>query len=331
MPPFVSVIIPTAGRPQWLPRSVKSALSGMPPGEVEVLVIANGPDTSWQQSLASWSDCPFVRAYALPNPNQNEARNYGLAQAKGELVRFLDDDDYLFPEAAAQQYTLMREENIDVCSGPVEIRDESGTRLATLSLPGTSDFRIGALQHGRLQLVFAHVYRRSSLSSVEWPTNILRSEDIIFLMRYALAAPRTWKKVTKPVGVWYQHQAPRMSLGHPTSAIHESTARELLAAHAALALEGDLSRHTSAVIAEALWQCIHSSFYLRPMYWTRVAQEAMRIDADARPTAPFFQRSIVKSLNPILLHWIALPIRLCRHAFRLGRARRHGWDYRRTL
>src|SRR5690348_316519 len=115
--PVASVIIPTSGRPQWLPRAVLSSLAGMPEGSIEVVVVPNGPDTSWQHALAPWFDCAHVRIFAMPAPNQNAARNLGLSEARGELVRFLDDDDYLLPDGAVAQYEAMADNTIDVCSG----------------------------------------------------------------------------------------------------------------------------------------------------------------------------------------------------------------------
>lgn len=41
MTPLISAVIPTANRPRYLPRAVDSALAGMNPGDVEVLVIPN--------------------------------------------------------------------------------------------------------------------------------------------------------------------------------------------------------------------------------------------------------------------------------------------------
>ena len=329
--PVVSVIIPTAGRPQWLPRAVSSSLAGMPEGSVEVVVVPNGPDTSWQHALAPWLDCQHVRVYALPKPNQNTARNLGLSQARGQLVRFLDDDDYLLPDGAVAQYEAMSDQSIDVCSGHAERVDQDEALLGRLSLPPTPDFTLASLQRDRLQLPFAHVYRRTSLKSIRWPVDILRSEDIVFLIRYAVGAPRKWAKINRPVGVWYQHDRPRMSLDRPDSSVHETTAEELLASCDALKSKDRMSPDVQRVIAESLWQCVQQGFYLRPAYWTQVARKTLKIDADSRPDTSLFKNALLRSLNPILVLWTALPTRLARYAYRLLRARIFGWDYRRTL
>ena len=95
MTPIISVVIPTSNRPHYLPRAVDSALTGMDAGDVEVVVIPNGPDQSWRKALLPFKKNPAVRVVRIPDSNANIARNAGLAAARGEYVRFLDDDDYL--------------------------------------------------------------------------------------------------------------------------------------------------------------------------------------------------------------------------------------------
>jgi len=108
MSPLISVIIPTVNRPRWLPRAVDSALAGMKSGEVEVIVVPNGPDKSWRESLQPYEGNKYVRVFPIPEPNANIARNAGLAVSTGAFVRFLDDDDYLIPEGANKQYELIQ-------------------------------------------------------------------------------------------------------------------------------------------------------------------------------------------------------------------------------
>ena len=300
-------------------------------GDVEVLVVPNGPDTSWKASLSPWVSKDYVRIFPLPSSNQNIARNHGIAHARGEFLRFLDDDDYLLPEAAAAQYLCMESASADVCSGPALVEDEDATMSSILELPDTCDFLLSALMRERLQLPFAHVYRRSSLGGVRWPPELRRSEDIAFLIRYAVAAPRRWCKVNSPVGVWFQHRAPRMSLAQPDSGVHETTASELLAAYELLVAQRRMTEICARTTAEALWECVHRAFYLRPRYWSAIAAKAMNIDPAARSEASTIGGYRFERLNPLWLHWAAIPSRLTRHLYRTCRARFRGWDYRRTL
>ncbi len=93
---FCSAIIPTVGRPT-LSRAVESVLQqNVPNRDFEIIVINDSgtplPEADWQKS----------EHIQVVNTNQRErsvARNTGAAIARGQYVHFLDDDDWLAPEA----------------------------------------------------------------------------------------------------------------------------------------------------------------------------------------------------------------------------------------
>ena len=93
-----STIIPTIRRPA-LKRAVESVLAqGLPLSALEVIVVNDSgvplPEADWQRS----------EQVQIINTNRRErsvARNTGAAIARGKYLHFLDDDDWLFPEAYA--------------------------------------------------------------------------------------------------------------------------------------------------------------------------------------------------------------------------------------
>jgi glycosyltransferase involved in cell wall biosynthesis len=89
---MISVIIPTARRPQLLMRAVKSVL-GQSIADLEIVIVIDGPDPQTKQAL---NELPDHRLRVIQNPRSlgsAEARNVGIRAARGEWVAFLDDDD----------------------------------------------------------------------------------------------------------------------------------------------------------------------------------------------------------------------------------------------
>jgi glycosyltransferase involved in cell wall biosynthesis len=92
---LVSVIVPTYRRPRTLARAVASVLGQeLPPGtELEVVVAVSDPgsdaDVTAADELAADRRCRVVIA---PRPGPAAARNAALAEARGEVVAFIDDD-----------------------------------------------------------------------------------------------------------------------------------------------------------------------------------------------------------------------------------------------
>ena len=92
MEPLVSVVIPTCRRPRLVKRAVQSALN-QSLGQIEVIVVIDGPDPTTREALATIND-PRLRVLELPhNQGSCGARNAGVAAAAAKWIAFLDDDD----------------------------------------------------------------------------------------------------------------------------------------------------------------------------------------------------------------------------------------------
>lgn len=93
--PLVSIIIPTYNRPDFLKKTLDSALS-QTYVNIEIIVV----DDCSELNLEAFSN-QFPSVKFLKNDSNRGAcysRNRGLKLANGDYVNFLDDDDELFPE-----------------------------------------------------------------------------------------------------------------------------------------------------------------------------------------------------------------------------------------
>ena len=103
--PQVSVVIPTRNRPELLTRAVRSVLA-QTVTDVEVVVVADGPDEATPKALAEIGD-PRVRLVALPvKGGAPNARNTGVREARAAWTALLDDDDEWLPHKLAVQLEL---------------------------------------------------------------------------------------------------------------------------------------------------------------------------------------------------------------------------------
>jgi glycosyltransferase involved in cell wall biosynthesis len=95
-PSLVSVIIPVYKRVEYLSQAIESALGQTHP-RVEVIVVDDGSPVDPGPVTERFGS--RVRLIRKSNGGLSSARNAGMAQAAGEYVSFLDDDDYLEPDA----------------------------------------------------------------------------------------------------------------------------------------------------------------------------------------------------------------------------------------
>jgi glycosyltransferase involved in cell wall biosynthesis len=116
VPPQLSVVIPSYGRPEPLKYtlgSVARAAStfGAP---VELLLVDDGSEPPMAEQLRGYE--PGIPVTHLRQKNQGSivARLTGLAEARGDFVLFLDSDDLVHPDKFARQVGLMQEAAADV-------------------------------------------------------------------------------------------------------------------------------------------------------------------------------------------------------------------------
>lgn len=95
---LVSVIIPTYGGPEFLPRCIDSVLSQTYKNIEIIIVDDNGLNTPKQLETArvmeNYNSCPNVKYICHEvNRNGSAARNTGVKASNGEYIALLDDDD----------------------------------------------------------------------------------------------------------------------------------------------------------------------------------------------------------------------------------------------
>ncbi len=106
MKKFVSVIIPTYNREQFLQKAIDSVL-GQTYRHFELIVVDDGSADNTERLVKNCShDIVYIRQ---DNKGPAAARNRGVAAARHELVAFLDSDDRFAPDKLAVQVSAMEQ------------------------------------------------------------------------------------------------------------------------------------------------------------------------------------------------------------------------------
>ncbi len=104
--PKVSVIIPTYNRAVLLPRAVGSVLA-QTYADFELLVVDDCSTDGTPAVIAGFADPRVHPLRHDTNRGQSAAVNTGLANARGEFVAFLDDDDEFTPDSLADRVAAL--------------------------------------------------------------------------------------------------------------------------------------------------------------------------------------------------------------------------------
>jgi hypothetical protein len=134
--PLFTVVTATRDRPEELRAALRSVLA-QDLSDFEHLVVDDAPERAAAESVAAEAGDPRVRVLRLPeSKGPAGARNAALAEARGEFVAVLDDDDTMLPGRLRRTLEAFRARpELVLVGGAYEVIDEAGATLAVVRPP----------------------------------------------------------------------------------------------------------------------------------------------------------------------------------------------------
>ena len=315
MTPLLSIVIPTHRRPHMVARAIASAIDVHAGFDIEVLVIPNGNDLTWQAVAGKHQHDPRIRWLYLQEGNASAARNHGLSNARGQYLRFLDDDDYLLP-AAADQLRLIEQQDLDVCSAPLENTSPEGLRLGAASLPATGDFAAAAIRSTGVNLTQGSIFRREFIQEGRWREDVDLYDDYLWMLDLAGLREARWTQTATPVCAYVQHHGHRLSRVRRSGRNSRVLVGALLQAQRILQSQDRITPERNAAVATALLTHAHSAFPASPFFLGSVIRQATAIAAEAKPLHPLFEAHPWLARHLLALEWSMLAPRYVSRGYR---------------
>lgn len=103
--PEVTIIIPCYNRATLISECIQSAVS-QTGRNIETIVVDDGSTDGSSEIINSFTES--IRAIRIDNGGVSRARNFGIQEATGEYIQFLDSDDLLPPDAIEEQLNFSR-------------------------------------------------------------------------------------------------------------------------------------------------------------------------------------------------------------------------------
>jgi Glycosyl transferase family 2 len=104
--PFISVLIDTYNHEQFIEQAIASVLGqDFPVSEREILVVDDGSTDKTPDILRKYE--PRIRVLRKENGGQASAFNFAIPRCRGEVVSFLDGDDWWAPDKLTQVVDAM--------------------------------------------------------------------------------------------------------------------------------------------------------------------------------------------------------------------------------
>ena len=102
--PLFSVIIPLFNKENFIETTLKSALN-QTFSDFEILIINDGSTDKSEEKVLNFND-NRIRYFSKENEGVSATRNFGIEKANGEIIAFLDADDYWYPNHLENLFQL---------------------------------------------------------------------------------------------------------------------------------------------------------------------------------------------------------------------------------
>jgi glycosyltransferase involved in cell wall biosynthesis len=250
----LSIIIPTYNRLWALPKAVDSCFSeGC---TVEVVVIDDGSTDGTWQWLQDRKDVVSIRQ---DNWGKDWAVVAGMAAARGEYIRFLDDDDWLEPGANAEQLSLARETGADIVVAGYRDYYEDGDRQEPHPWVDCDDFVAQQLGEVRFSHYSAFLFRRAFIQDIPHRQEFALRDDRLFVLEAAIKGPRL-AVYRRPAFVHRHHRGARLQRhdGFRHSLAEWTTLEVYRKATSLLEKRGELTPRRRRAAAAQIWPVVRN-------------------------------------------------------------------------
>ena len=135
--PLISVIVPVYKVEPYLDRCVESIVN-QTYENLEIILVDDGSPDICPAMCDAWVEKDSrIKVIHKENGGLSDARNAGMAVASGELMGFVDSDDWIAPEMYRLLYENMVETDSDIAACGVEMVWEDGTPSRMLTMAGS--------------------------------------------------------------------------------------------------------------------------------------------------------------------------------------------------
>jgi glycosyltransferase involved in cell wall biosynthesis len=205
----VSVIIPAYNGDRYLAQAIASILT-QTYTDYEIILVNDGSTDNTQSIIQQYADqIKSLKYFAQTNQGVAASRNLGLAQAQGEYIAFLDQDDLFLPHKLASQVALLEQDHtLGIVNSGWQIIDQDGVlQSAVEPWQQIPNLNMANMIIWKPVFLGAMLFRRSWLErTAGFDPNLEQTPDVDLVIRLAaMGCPGDWVKQTTVK--YRQHEA----------------------------------------------------------------------------------------------------------------------------
>lgn len=179
---MISVIIPVFNSQNYISRCIESILN-QKIRMIELILVDDGSTDRSVNIIRKYAKQDTrVRLIQQTHSGVSIARNKGLSSAKGDLIFFLDSDDYIEKNSLSELLKLQEESDADIiCTQPTSDSSRSKEIPYTYKLmSGKKALKMFLNVKKVSGYAWGKVYKRQILENITFPENMNYGEDGVF-------------------------------------------------------------------------------------------------------------------------------------------------------
>ncbi len=108
----ISIIVPIYNSEKYLNKCIDSLIN-QTEKNIEIILVNDGSTDNSEEIIKEYKD-KRIKYYKNKNQGIGKTRNFGIEQATGSYIMFVDSDDYIEKNACEKMYNKAVNENLDV-------------------------------------------------------------------------------------------------------------------------------------------------------------------------------------------------------------------------
>ena len=190
---LVSVIMPTFKRSEKLGNAI-SSIKNQTYKNIEIIIVDdNDPDSVYRNEtekfMEQYKNDKQIRYIKMKqNGGGAAARNFGIENAKGDYIAFLDDDDEYLEEKIETQLKFMLDNNLDACFMNEVVLDENGKLRYKKDYKGFTKDKI--LEYHLTEMIVGpqtFMYKKSVLNEINGFDIVPAGQEYILMYKTIMA------------------------------------------------------------------------------------------------------------------------------------------------
>ncbi len=203
--PLISVIVPVYKVEKYLDKCVSSIVN-QTYENLEILLVDDGSPDCCGAMCDAWAEKDArIKVIHKENGGLSDARNAGLAVAKGELISFVDSDDWIEPDFISILVDVLKKTDSDIAACGIDTFYEDEpvqpvTHQETVECYEQKEALSRLIDDKLRQVVWNKLYKRSVIGSIFFAKGKLHEDEF---WSYQIIGNARAVGVTETIGYHY--------------------------------------------------------------------------------------------------------------------------------